>query len=205
MTEVLHSIWNGFADASLAEQSATVLGVLGVWLMIRRTLWAFPVGLLQVALSAWVFYRSRFYADMKLQAVFFAALAYGWWHWSRGTRSAGEKLPVTRLDGRGWSFAIGTGLLGAWLWGWYLAANTDAQMPYRDAFISSFSIVAQWLQSRKKLENWYGWILVNGAAVPVYWLGGMHWFSVLYFLFLLMAVAGYREWKSALRESEASI
>lgn len=198
MTGLLQSIWSGFSEASLVEQSATVLGVLGVWLMIRRTLWAFPVGLLQVSLSAWVFYQNRFYADMKLQAVFFAALVYGWWHWSRGARTAGERLPVTSLSAKGWSLAIGAGLLGTWLWGWYLAKHTDAQMPYRDSFISSFSIVAQWLQSRKKLENWHGWILVNATAVPVYWLGGMHWFSVLYFLFLLLAVAGWREWKKAL-------
>ncbi len=202
MTTLLQSIWQGMVGASAIEQTATILGILGVWLMIRQTLWAFPVGMLQVALSAIVFYQARFYADMKLQAVFFGALAYGWWHWTHGGPQREARILVTRLDANGWFFAVGAGLSGTALWGWYLAAHTDAAMPYRDAFISSFSIVAQWLQARKKLENWLGWILVNATAVPVYWLGGMHWFSVLYFLFLLMALGGYREWRRA--QTEAS-
>jgi nicotinamide mononucleotide transporter len=202
MNEILHSIWGGLCGASLLEQSATLLGVLGVWLMIRQSLWAFPVGLLQVALSAVVFYQAKFYADMKLQAVFFAALAYGWWHWTHASKANNEKLTVSRMTAKGRLTAIVAGLLCTVGWGAYLAAHTDAAMPYRDAFISSFSIVAQWLQSRKKLENWAGWILVNATAVPVYWMAGMTWFSVLYFLFLLMAIGGHREWRKA--ESEGT-
>jgi len=194
MSDWLQAVWTGLLSATPLEQSATLLGVLGVWLMIRQSLWAFPVGLVQVVLSAIVFHRYRLYADMKLQGVFFAALAYGWWHWHRGEKTHGEGGRVTRLGWGGRLVAVLVGLGGTALWGWYLATHTDAAMPYRDAFISSFSIVAQWLQSRRKLENWHGWILVNASAVPVYWIAGMHWFSVLYFLFLLMAVGGLREW-----------
>lgn len=207
MQSIIQQVWEGFSGASPVEQSATLLGIAGVWLMIKQSLWAFPVGLLQVVLSAVVFYRARFYADMKLQAVFFLVLAYGWWHWVRGERSGNEErttkeLPVTRLGRRGWLLAVGSGLLGTLAWGGYLAAFTDAAMPYRDAFIASFSVVAQWLQARKKLENWLGWILVNATAVPVYWLGGMPWFALLYFVFLLMAVDGWREWRRTIIRGE---
>lgn len=198
MRAVWDAFWAGLVGASFIEQSATITGILGVWLMIRRSLWAFPVGLLQVSLSAVVFYQARFFADMKLQGVFFVALAYGWWHWTRVPSGEHKELPVSRLGIRGWLGWILAGLLGTALWGWYLQANTTAAMPYRDSFIASFSIVAQWLQSRKVLENWFGWILVNLVAVPVYWLGGMPWFSFLYLLFLIMAVGGYREWRKAL-------
>lgn len=204
VSSLWEQIWTGFTGASSTEQVATLLGVLGVWLMIRQSLWAFPVGLVQVVLSAIVFFRARFYADMKLQGVFFAALAYGWWHWTRGAlpevqatkpESAPAVLPVTRLSRRGWVLAVGAGIAGTLGWGWYLAAHTDAAMPFRDAFIASFSVVAQWLQARKKMENWFGWMLVNATAVPVYWLGGMPWFALLYFIFLLMAIGGWWEWR----------
>ncbi len=203
MHSVLHEIWIGMSGDSPTEQAATLLGVLGVWLMIRLSLWAFPVGMAQVALSAIVFYRARFYADMKLQGVFFVALAYGWWHWTHGGPKKDALRPITRLSSRGWAGAVGSSVAFGFVWGWYLKHHTDAAMPYRDAFISSFSIVSQWLQSRKVLENWHGWILVNAAAVPVYWLGGMAWFSVLYFLFLLMAIGGYREWRRDLDREAA--
>lgn len=194
MSGLLQDIWTGMLAASPLEQSATILGVLGVWLMIRQSLWAFPVGLVQVLLSAVVFHQYRLYADRNLQGVFFAVLAYGWWHWLHGERTQGEGAQVGTLSWP-WRLAcLGLGLLASAVWGWYQARFTDAAMPYRDAFISSFSILAQWLQSRRKLENWHGWILVNATAVPVYWIAGMRWFAVLYFLFLLMALGGLREW-----------
>lgn len=205
MTDILRSLWADLCSAGPLEQSATVLGVVGVWLMIRQSLWAFPVGLVQVSLSALVFYNSRFYADMKLQGLFFIVLAYGWWHWTHPRAGARAALPVGRLNTSGWILAIGSGLAGTVLWGLYLAHNTDAAMPFRDSFIASFSVVAQWLQARKRLENWYGWIVVNAAAVPVYWLGGMYWFSVLYFLFLLMAIGGLREWRASERSARAAL
>ncbi len=197
--ELLRGIWQGIASAGPIEQLATLLGVLGVWLMIVQSLWAFPVGLVQVVLSALVFYQARFYADMKLQAVFFVALGYGWWHWKRGQDTGGEGARASSLDWTARVLWIGAGLIGTIAWGWYLQHWTDAAAPFRDAFIASFSIVSQWLQARRKLENWYGWILVNAVAVPVYWLGGMHWFSVLYFLFLIMALGGLREWRASMR------
>lgn len=196
MSELLHSIWAGIIGASWMEQLATVLGLLGVGLTIRQSLWNFPVGLVQVTLSGVVFYQARLYADMKLQVFFFAVLAYGWWHWARpgGNRKV---LPVTRLSRGAIAACVGTGLAGTLLWGWYLQARTDAAMPYRDAFIASFSILSQWLQARKKLENWIGWMIVNAAAVAVYWIAGLHWFAVLYLLFFILAVGGHREWLKA--------
>lgn len=193
VNEILHNIWAGVTGASWIEQSATVLGLLGVWLVIRQNIWNFPVGLVQVALSGVVFYQARLYADMKLQFFFFIVLAYGWWHWARPGDNL-KVLPVTRLSGPALAGCILSGLVGAGLWGWYLKMHTDAAMPYRDAFIASFSILSQWLQARKKLENWAGWMIVNLAAITVYWLAGLHWFAVLYALFFVLAVGGHFEW-----------
>lgn len=204
MSGLLQDIWTGMLAATPLEQSATILGVLGVWLMIRQSLWAFPVGLVQVLLSAIVFHQYRLYADRNLQAVFFAVLAYGWWHWVRGERTQGEGAQVGVLGLPSRLACLGVGLLASAVWGWYQARFTDAAMPYRDAFISSFSILAQWLQSRRKLENWHGWILVNATAVPVYWIVGMRWFAVLYFLFLLMALGGLREWHADQRRRKGA-
>ncbi len=209
MSEILHNIWAGVTGASWIEQAATVLGLLGVWLTIRQSLWNFPVGLVQVTLSGVVFYQAKLYADMKLQVFFFAVLAYGWWHWARGedgkekVDGSRNALRVTRLSPLGLAAWIGAALAGAGLWGWYLRANTDAAMPFRDAFIASFSIAAQWLQARKKLENWAAWMVVNASAVAVYWLAELHWFAVLYALFFVLAVGGHFEWRKAEREAIA--
>lgn len=200
MIEILNSIWQAIIGASWYEQLATVLGLIGVSLTIRQSIWNFPVGLVQVSLSAVVFYQAKLYADMKLQGFFFIVLAYGWWHWAR----PGENrvvLPVTRLKLAGRIGYTLVGLVGTGLWGWYLYANTDAAMPFRDAFIASFSILSQWLQARKKLENWAGWMIVNLSAVVVYWMAGLYWFAVLYLLFLVLAIGGHFEWLKSWKET----
>jgi nicotinamide mononucleotide transporter len=198
MSEIIRLIWHGIIDASWMEQLATVLGLLGVGLTIRQSLWNFPVGLVQVALSGVVFYQARLYADMKLQGFYFIVLAYGWWHWTHPQESRAV-LPVTRLTKAGLAGCLATGLAGAVLWGWYLKAHTDAAMPYRDAFIASFSILSQWLQARKKLENWAGWMIVNLSAIAVYWMAGLYWFAVLYALFFVLAAGGHFEWRKSMK------
>jgi len=140
--EVLLNIWGAIIGASWMEQLATILGLIGVGLTIRQSILNFPIGMVQVVLSGIVFYHAKLYADMKLQGFFLIVLAYGWWHWSQ-PRDDQQVLRVTRLTWEGRIGCIVTGLCGAFLWGWYLKANTDAAMPYRDAFIASFSILAQ--------------------------------------------------------------
>jgi|UniRef100_UPI00404B9614 nicotinamide mononucleotide transporter len=199
MIDILLNIWDAIIGASWYEQLATILGLVGVGLTIRQSIWNFPIGLVQVVLSGVVFYHAKLYADMKLQGFFFIVLAYGWWHWAQ----PGENrvvLPVTRLSLAGRIGCVATGLIGAFLWGWYLQTHTDAAMPYRDAFIASFSILSQWLQARKKLENWIGWMVVNLAAIVVYWMAGLYWFTVLYALFFVLALGGHFEWLKSYRK-----
>jgi nicotinamide mononucleotide transporter len=197
MSVVGQDILAGLTTASPLDQANFILGVAGVWLMIRRSLIAFPVGLVSVAVQGVLFYRTRYYADATLQVFFFAALAYGWWHWARG-RSGTKELPVTRLGGRGIFITILAAGLGTMAWALVARKYTDSIMPFRDAFIAAFSVAAQVLQSRKQIDNWPFWLVVNTVAVVSYWLGGLYYTAFLYGIYLLMAVGGWRAWRRAM-------
>ncbi len=174
-----------------------VLGILGVGLMIRRTLWAFPVGLVAVTVQGVLFFRTRFYADAALQGFFFVALAWGWRHWVRDRGEAPE-LPVTTLTWRGRAGVVGLAALATVGWALGLRQWTDAIMPWRDAFIAAFSVAAQVLQARKKLENWPLWIGVNAVAIASYWNADLAYTAFLYAVYLGLAVAGWRSWQQAM-------
>lgn len=187
---------------SLFEIVGTVLGVVGVWLMIRQNIWAWPIGLVQVAVSGWVFYGAKLYSDTILQGFFFAIQVYGWWHWLRGTGVEHAKLPVTKLRGRvivAWAV---TGLAGVVAWGETMRRMTDAALPHWDAFILVFSLIAQWWQARKRLECWAGWMGVNLVAVGVYWAKDLRLYAGLYLVFFGMAIAGHLAWRKSMREVE---
>jgi len=189
------------------EIIGTVLGVIGVWLMIRQNIWGWPVGLVQVAVYAWVFFLAKLYSDTILQVAFFLIQAYGWWHWSRGRQAYGGQgrpsLPVTRLSGAaivGW-VAVGAVLTAGW--GWFMHRNTDAALPWWDAFILVFSLIAQWLQARKNLENWPAWLVVNTVAMGVYWAKDLRLTSGLYLIFWGMALWGWRAWWRTMQEDKS--
>lgn len=195
------SIWSqvvaGALGASPAEQFATVLGVVGVWLMMKRSLWAFPAGLVQVAIFGWVCFHGGLYSETALQVMFFCALAYGWWHWTRGRSDTTTELPITRLGGRE-RLAWAAGVLMLWLvWG-AIMRRLGAAMAWADAFVFAVSVASQVLQARKVLDNWPGWLLANVVAIVVFWIKEYYWFAVLYGIFAVMACGGWREWRRAM-------
>lgn len=182
------------------EIIGSILGLIGVTLMIRQNVWGWPVGLVQVAVYAWVFYAAKLYSDALLQFFFFGIQAYGWWHWWRGADAAHSTLPVTRLGGRAIAAWIAAGTAGTVAWGEFMQRTTDAALPHWDAFILVFSLIAQWLQARKRLENWIGWMIVNVVAIGVFWVKELWLTAALYVVFLGMAVVGFVAWRRALRK-----
>jgi nicotinamide mononucleotide transporter len=188
---------------SLPEIIGTILGVIGVGLMIRQNVWGWPVGLVQVAISAWVFFQAKLYSDVLLQGFFFAIQAYGWWHWVQGAGVARAALPVTRLRVRAIAGWCAVGVVATGGWGEFMRRTTDAALPHWDAFILVFSVIAQWLQARKRLENWAGWMIVNLVAIGVYWAKDLRMFAGLYVVFLGLAVAGHLAWLRTMKGAEA--
>lgn len=196
MTEVLRNIWLGLTTAAPLDQANLVLGVIGVWLMIRRSLWAFPIGLVAVTVQGVLFRDAKLYADATQQVFFFAALAWGWWHWVRD-RGAAPELPVTTMTARARLLTLGGGGVAVALWALALRQWTDAIMPWRDAFIAVFGIVGQLLQSRKAIENWPVWVVVNTVAIASYWKADLAYTAFLYALYLVLSFVGWREWLRA--------
>ena len=196
MSEILSAIGAGLATASLLDRINLLLGLIGVWLMIRRSIWAFPVGLVAVAVQGVLFYQARFYADAVLQVFFFVTLAWGWWHWVAEEADAPTR-PVQRLTARGWTWSLALGTVATVGWALALRAWTDAVMPWRDSFIAAFSVIAQVLQARRNLENWPCWIVVNAVAISAYWRADLAYTAFLYLLYLLLGIAGWRAWHRA--------
>ena len=71
-------------NASALEAAAFVSGAICVWLVVRQNIWNFPLGLINVAISGYIFYQYRLYADSGLQVVYFALNLIGWYLWLYG-------------------------------------------------------------------------------------------------------------------------
>lgn len=187
---------------TFVEAIATVAGVACVWLLVRQSIWNFPFAIVQVVLSAWVFYTQRLYSDVILQGFFVVLNVYGWIHWTRGRRES--NLPVRRLGVRTvltWSVAT---LAMTAAWGTFAKVQLGAAAPYVDGFILVGSLVAQWLTARKYYESWWLWIAVDLVAVPLYASRGLYFLSGLFAAFIVLCLMGMREWRRSVTATAVS-
>jgi nicotinamide mononucleotide transporter len=181
------------------EAVGVLFGIASVYLLAREQIWGWPVGLVNVVLFIVVFYEARLYADAALQVVYVALCLYGWRTWIGGGGD-GRNAP-SRAPRRALVVLISMGVVSSLVIGATIGRHTDASLPWVDASTTSFSLVAQWMQTRKWIENWWLWILVDVVYVGMYVMKALYLTAVLYLVFLVLAGVGLVEWRrSLLRE-----
>ena len=186
----------------LLEIFGAVTGIIYVFLEIKQSIWLWPVGIATSATYIIVFRDNGFYADMMLNVYYVIISVYGWWAWKYGNQSKGsgrEELKIRRMRKRD-IFVVSTAFLIIFSVMFYLLDRlTDSPVPLWDALITSLSVVATWMLTRKILEQWHVWILANAIAVIVYICKGMYPTSILFVVYFIMAIEGLREWKRDFR------
>ncbi|MGI2293319.1 nicotinamide riboside transporter PnuC [Paenibacillus sp. GXUN7292] len=195
MVLVVMMLGVAYATSSTAlEIVATLTGLLSVWLTAREHIWAWPIGLVNVACFFYMFWEVKLYADMTLQVFFFILSIYGWIIWL--TKRGSDKVRPTRRIQLAMAVILLISLVGVSAgWGYWLDHYTDASIPYVDAFIATLSLIAQYLLSNKVLENWYCWLLVDVLSIGMYAYKGLYAVAFLYVIFLAIAAMGLYSWR----------
>lgn len=182
---------------SCLELVAVIFGIVSVYLSVRQNIWSWPTALINVALYFLLFYKVGLFSDMGLQVVYFALSLYGWYEWLYGGAGRTE-LKVTRATARVWLAASAVGIV-VWL---ALAQITSrikgVALPYVDAGTTTTSLVAQWMMTRKILENWAIWVAVDVVYVGMFIFKHLYLTAGLYAVFLVLAAMGHFQWKRTL-------
>ena len=180
------------------EIVAFALAVAMVVCNIRVNPVAWPLAIASSLLYALLFAHSKLYGEASLQLFFIAVGVWGWWQWQRAAGADGQPLRVHTLTARGRAIALAA-TLAAWpLLGLLLDQATDSDVPYLDALPTAASVTGQFLLGRKLLENWPVWLAVNVFSVGLFAYKGLWLTVLLYALFALMSVAGWRAWQQRL-------
>ncbi|MFT4653948.1 MAG: nicotinamide mononucleotide transporter [Patiriisocius sp.] len=197
----------GFIGASPLEIIASVAGFICVFLIIRRSMWCWFFGFIQVSLFAYIFFGAKLYSDAGLHVVYMGLQFYGWWNWMQHTNSHNKQMPellVHPSSSKDLALWSGVAITGTFILGYLMHTYTDASFAYADAFTTCTSLVAQWLLTRRHLFNWVFWIVVNVVAIFIYMQKGLYPTSVLYFTFLIMCFFGQYSWWQQYRRQQAS-
>ena len=202
---------------SYVEFMGTVFNILCVWLTAKGKISSWPIGIVGIIFYIFLFYQIQLYADLFEQFYFFLASFYGWWMWAQykeqGRVRDVQKLHITKNGTKnnilyGLIIACGTVCV------WYITKNITAYFPtifpepasypFLDAFTTVVSFVAMILMAQKKVACWYLWIIVDVIGIWLYFVKGVRFISLEYFLFLILATQGLLRWRREVRDHEKS-
>lgn len=186
----------------LLQVVGVVLGLLYLWLEYRASVWLWVVGVVMPVIHAALYFRQGLYADFSMQLYYIIAGIYGLCVWlyhdnrvgGKGRSDSRSSLAITHTP-RG----VVLPLVAAYILlhgGIYLLLSlcTDSTVPFWDALTTALSIVAMWMLSRKYVEQWLVWLVVDMVTVGLYIYKGIPLTAALYGLYCLLAVVGYRRW-----------
>ncbi len=197
--------WLAAHGTSCLEVVAVAFGIVSVFLSVREHIWSWPTGIINVTLYTVLFYQTGLYSDMGLQVVYFVLSIYGWYEWLYGGAGKTE-LHVSRTPRNVW---LVLGVVGVAFWavdGYATSHLPNVSLPYVDAATATVSLIAQYLMTRKYLENWTLWIIVDVVYVGMLIYKGLNLTAFNYAIYLVLAVMGHISWKKSLgREPEVAV
>ena len=185
---------------STLEIVGFISGFGGVFLTVKKNKWCFPIGIINVILSCFLFYESRLYADSLQQLVYIPLLIVGWLNWNTNTN---DEFIVEQLHKKEiiiyFSLFVSSGIL----LGYLLKTFSNASFPWIDSLATTASFLAQYLIAKKKIENWIVWMAVNVVYIIIYLQKDLELYAVLYIVYLILAIQGYYQWRKHLIQQGA--
>jgi nicotinamide mononucleotide transporter len=202
---------------SYLEFFGALSGAYAVWLSARANVWSWPVGIVNVVLSFFLFYQVQLYPDVFLQLFFFVANLIGWWRWVNpdpGEEDKKKELRVSFMSRTQILVVTSLGLFGTYLIGTFaknlheffpaLFASPSA-FPYADSFVTVTSIMTSFLMIEKKIECWIFWIIIDVVAAYLYFSKDIFVYGILYVAFCFIAAWGLYHWIKEYKSYKAEL
>jgi len=214
------------------EFFAMVTGIMSVYYAKKENILVFPVGIVSTATYVYLLSQWQMYGDLIINIYYTLMSLYGWWVWCRVIdEQTHQHTLITRMSRKDYfsTFAIFifTSVFVIFIYRYYEVMPTSLgfmesaehawtnissgsiaklreAMPFIDTFTTGAAFSAMWLMANKKLESWLAWIVVNIASVPLYFIKGYGFTGIQYFVFLVLAIYGYKEWVKNLEAQKAT-
>jgi nicotinamide mononucleotide transporter len=191
----LFASYKHWVSLQLTEVIGFVTGGYCVWLCVMENIWNWPIGILNAVAFTVLFLHSKLYADAGLQIVYIILNALGWYWWLKGGVKK-TKLKVARIGLKESAILLCIGIIATFFFTRFLTRIGDVA-PFWDGLTTVSSLIAQYMLTRKYLENWFVWIATDVIYIALYGSKHLVLTSVLYVMFMAMCFAGLRDWKKS--------
>ena len=188
-----------YLSANWTELVGSLTGILCVWLLVKQNIWNWPIGIANNSFYVFIFYKSGLFADMGLQFVYLSIAIYGWWNWLHGGNNHSE-LSVARTSPKGLLGYCGITAASTAILYSLLRSFTPSTVPFADGLTTSLFLTAQFMMSRKLVENWWFWIVGDVLVIALYIYKHLYLTTGLYLVMLAMCVVALIEWQRAAKK-----
>ena len=177
------------------EIVGAIIGLVYLWQEIKASIWLWLTGIIMPAIYTVVYYKSGFYADCGLQVYFIFAAVYGFLVWKFGKKdNKKDELKIVHTTARQAVVLVTISAL-VFIPIYLILTNfTDSTVPVFDSATTALSVVALWMLAKKHVEQWLVWIAVDGISSGLYFYKGIYFTAVLYLVYTIVAVYGYKKW-----------
>lgn len=176
------------------EIIGAIIGLIYLYLEYTANKWLWLFGVLMPIVYIWIFFQSKFYADMGINIYYLFASIYGWIKWNEG-KSSDEEITITHTPFKYILPLTAIGVLIFAVISFILVRFTDSPVPYGDSLTTALSIIGMWMLAHKYVEQWGVWFVVNVVSFGLYVWKGLYPTSVLFFIYSVISVFGYFKWK----------
>ena len=191
MTEFIHTHWIELTGASL--------GLLYLYFEYKADIKIWATGILMSLFYVYVYIANGFYAFAAINVYYIIAQIYGWIKWMQKT---GEEKPLCHMPLKYIAPLSGITALLFILLAVMLAKMGESTVAWGDSFITSLSIIAIWMLSRKYVEQWIPLIIANLASVFIFYHQELYPTSLMYAVYFVVSIFGYFNWKRMINKKE---
>ncbi len=194
MSDFLNGLSSAWAATSHIEIVAVVFGLIYIILAAKENVWCWPAGFIGTGTSIYLFWDGSLYMESALNVYYLLMAVFGWWQWQYGSVTK-STLAIRSLVVKEHLSILVLICVLTLTSGYLLSVNTDAALPYLDSFTTWSAVITTWMVARKILENWLYWIVINSASIYLYVERGFLLYAVLFGLYVIIAMFGYRHWR----------
>jgi len=200
MDNGLRTITEAVLAMSPWELAAVVFAITYLLLAVRENIWCWFFAFVSTAIYTLLFWDVSLLMDSALNVYYMAMAAFGWYQWTHagaGSQSnpVSQVLAIQLLSRQQHALIIISIMLLSGFSGFLLSTHSDAAWPYIDSFTTWASVITTYLVTRKYLQNWLYWIVIDAVSVPLYIDRGLSLTALLFVMYIIIAVIGYLKWR----------
>jgi nicotinamide mononucleotide transporter len=195
---MIETLLNAWQQVSTLEAVSVAFGLAYVVLAAKENIWCWPAAFIGTGTGIIVFWDASLLMESALNVFYLLMAVYGFYQWRYGGEQ-GEQLKITswRLPQHLTALMLIVALVTGS--GYLLDSHTNAALPYVDSFTTWAAVVCTWMVTRKILENWLYWIVIDAVSVWLFAQRELYLYALLFVLYTIIAVYGYLQWRHKAR------